>query len=291
MRVAIIIWAVSAVGHAQFLRPSLPGRQGPSVSSWSFSSSWVAGQDGNWHQETHEVNKQMFHHGPDIEQRVSHVDCHDGNCQQASSSMWRPGQAFLERMKGGAPVLLYHGRGCMGHMMERVAALKTLLTHRIQHHMWTPMRPPMDIKIMHPVAMGPMVIDDAQPGSTLGAEAVVPMPPTVPETQDLLVLAIGGMSIIAIAFSLVMLIRNCVCRKEARELPLEALGQPLEPAGQAELGLASSVSKALPVAGAFQAPPEEVAAKAYLQELYTRVTPKTDAEVAAVYLCSLYERA
>lgn len=148
----------------------------------------------------------------------------------------------------------------------------------------------MDIKIMRPVPVGPMVIDDAQPSSSLGAEAIVPMPPTVPETQDLMVLAIGGMSIIAIAFSLVMLIRNCVCRKEAAELPLEALGQALEPAAQAELGLSTVVTKVLPV-DVCHTLPEEVAAKAYLQELYTRLTPKTDAEVAAVYLHSLYERA
>lgn len=253
----------------------------------SFSSS-VMGSDGQFHSKTHKVITETSNDG--LEKKVSETLCKDGNCHQHVTFMGQV-PAFMSSMAPRMPrmpdlPMMPDMRQHMAVMMDRM--------QRMQHHMRPYMQnmqhymPPMQ-RIHFLAPRGQETVEVMVPMERIMTDAPVAMSAPLPRHasaggfSDVLLVGVCG-ALIAAAFAIVMFLRTVLGGKaQAREMPLQALGQPLAPEAQAEQGLAMGtqafVGAKLPL-------------RAYLQDLYNRAgAPRTEAELAVVLLGDIYKNA
>lgn len=256
----------------------------------SYSSS-VMGYDGQLHSKTHKIMTETS--GDGFEKTVSETLCKDGNCQKHISFVGRV-PALMSSM---APSNLYNGMPGMPDMGQHMAVMMDRMQHmhhHMKHHMHHYMKnmqhymPPMkEIHFLVPggketveVMMPMEVITDAP----VSVSAPAPLAQYSAGYSDLSMILLCLTPVIAVCCGIMMFLRNVLGGKaQAREMPLEALGQPLAPEAVAEEGLGMGCQAPVRAKGQLHA---------YLQDLYNRAgAPRTKAELAVVLLGDIYKNA
>lgn len=255
----------------------------------SYSSS-VMVSDGQLHEKTHKIMTETSEDG--VEKKVSETLCKDGNCQQHVTFMGRM-PALMSSM---APPYLYNNMPGMPDMGQRVAIMMDRMQHmhhHMKHHMHHYMKnmqhymPPM--KVIHVlVPRGKVSVEVMMPMEVI-TDAPVAVSAPAPEQHaggysDLSMILLCLAPLIAGCCGIMVFLRNVLVGKaQAREMPLQALGQPLAPEAVAEQGLGMGAQVSVGTKGPL---------RAYLQDLYNRAgAPRTEAELAVVLLGDVYKNA
>jgi len=221
------------------------------------------------HQATHQVKQETVHSGPWSEKRTSEVDCVDGNCQKSMSIMG-PGPAAFA-LGGLVPLSIHNHMPCMKAVWQRLADAQQQLPE---------MRPMLvRVKFLRPRAPPVAVITDE--------ELEASPPPTVDQSQALFLTSACIMAAVGVTFAAIMGCRlMCAGKAQARETPLQALGEPLFQDMPSEMFLATEVNPSSAVK------PSATPTQVYLKDFYARVAaPTTVAEVVTIYLGHLYKQA
>jgi len=314
MRAAAGVFAVLAascgvLGSGQFLGPRSVVQS--FSSSWSSSSSWVPGRDGQMHQQVREVHTETLRdHGLAVKRTESKLACRDGLCRE-TVSIARPGSITV--MSQGAPAA-----GSLGpQAMPMPANLPSRLRSVVQGILFgepsgvkflAPRPPPVaeaplpfeaPLRVEEAAASRP--VDKEEEASEVDEEA----PPTVAAAAPGLEDFVGPYPVAplaALAGTGTLLLGLLVAaaakwqQRSSREVPLRSLGEPLAPAQEAVS--APRRAHGPPPAVLAPAAPKEVEAQAegelvgaYLQGLYVRALRAAEAAAANQYMYRVYERA
>jgi len=276
----------------------------------TFSKISAMGSDGQMHTETHKVFTETSSDG--LQKRTTEVDCKDGDCSKSVSffghlpglfSSMAPTNIFKGMPRAGESMPEMQTTMGGGMQMEMPEKMKWLMhrmhhCHHMMHHMMNRFRggvddqkmPQMPVQHMslHFLAPTANVVQMQAPPFEAEEPAVVDAAPEVPVEFQV----IAGVGFVSFVVMFIALARMCLFGKaQARERPLEALGQPLAPEAQAELGLAQGVV----------VPPQSLAdfvkipatpTQSYLLNLYARAgKPTSEAELATVVLRDVYSAA
>eukprot|EP00930_Biecheleria_cincta_P053478 TRINITY_DN3899_c0_g1_i1.p1 TRINITY_DN3899_c0_g1~~TRINITY_DN3899_c0_g1_i1.p1 ORF type:complete len:291 (+),score=61.17 TRINITY_DN3899_c0_g1_i1:1156-2028(+) len=280
MRALCVLTLASSGALAQNLRASV---------FQSYSSS-VMGSDGQLHRKSRKVVTETSEDGR--EKTVSETLCKDGNCQQHVTFMGR----MPEFMSSMVPQTFYNGMPGMPDISQHMAVMMDRMQqmhHHAKHHMHHYM------KSMQHYMPAMQEVHFLAPRGKEGVEVMMPMgiitdAPVAVAAPALtrhaggysapLIILLCLMPLIAACCGIMVFLRKVLFGKaQAREMPLQALGQPLAPEAVAEEGLAmgtqASVGAKWPL-------------RAYLQDLYNRAgAPRTEAELAGVLLGEVYRNA
>ncbi|OLP97256.1 hypothetical protein AK812_SmicGene20433 [Symbiodinium microadriaticum] len=227
---------LATFGEAQLVF-MFPQRNGESAlreqqpAHMTFSKISAMGSDGQMHSETHKV------------------DCKDGDCSKSVSFFGHLPGMFSSM----APTNIFKGmpRTTQMELPEKMKFLMHRMhhhCHHMVHHMMIRFRGGADDQKMPQMPVQRMSLHFLAPTANIvqmqappveEAEEPVPVGETVPVEFQV----IAGLGFVSFVVIFIALARMCLFGKaQARERPLQALGQPLAPEAQAELGLAEGVA-------------------------------------------------
>uniref|UniRef100_A0A7S4QXV3 Uncharacterized protein n=1 Tax=Alexandrium monilatum TaxID=311494 RepID=A0A7S4QXV3_9DINO len=269
----VLVLAASSFAPAsgQFLKPTVVKSFS---SSWTSSSSWVPGHDGQMHQQVHEVRTETLRdHGMPVKHTESETACRDGLCQH-TMSVQKPGSIMVMTQQAS--------RRSWAESVQLPARLRAMMQGFSFPMVYVEeRRKPVNLKFLAP-----------HPPPVLVQPNDVGEGPRRSPATSLAALAGAGISLAAL---IAATIAKCQ-HGGSRELPLRTLGEPLAPAQEAaatkqrKRGKKSRRSApAAPEEGEAAADGPPVAA--YLQNVYSRAVIAADAAAAKTYMYRVYERA
>mmetsp|Transcript_30381 Transcript_30381/g.56967 ORF Transcript_30381/g.56967 Transcript_30381/m.56967 type:complete len:330 (-) Transcript_30381:99-1088(-) len=315
---ALALLRLAAFGDAQlvFMFPQHNGEDAPTRAQppahVTFSSVSALGQDGQMHTETHKVFTQTSDDG--LQKRISEVDCKDGDCSKSVSHFFKglPRGAFASMSM--APSSLFNKMPDLPRM-PRMGMDMPAMHAKMQAMMDSMPAPEMNmgmseklqammsrIRNMHQgmrQQMPSKTIIRIMPLHLTNSHFLAPRPPSEAAVEDptvdgdgelLTMVVFLGTVVLGIVTALAyLIIKSCVGKAPARERRLQALGQPLVPEDQAELGMTTGVAvrRQAPKATAQPTPTQM-----YLLDVYARAGKPADAaEMATVVLHNVYAKA
>lgn len=295
MHQSLVLLALTMTSaQAQDLVFLLPLSNDAPSSVMSFSSSSVMGSDGQLHTETHKVTTETSMDG----KRVSQVDCKDGDCAESMSIMssmmpsmaslrgriGMPGMPCMKGLMQGIPESM-PGMERMKGMMSRMEGMR----HHMMHREW----PMQSLPFLAPRRRDIVIMTDEVPEAPELAVAAPPPTETIGAFEAAL-LGMAGVALLGMTLSAFLIIRSCCFGKvQARDRPLQELGEPLAPEDQAELGVVRGVV-VHPQATGVRLPAKTAATGAtqsYLLDVYARAAKQSSAKLAASLLSNIYEAA
>lgn len=243
------------------------------------SSSWVAGKDGQMHQQLHQEQHVEVRDGSAVQLKHSETDCRDGLCQQTVQVAQPMGQWMPPCLRGMIARVRH------GHMFARALPLRVVRAAPLEEVRAMPAGPVRVGLVAAPAAMAPAMDNPKYRSSAENLKFIV---------------AGGAVAVIAGAAVIAALLKcHLLGAASAREQPMRALGQPLAPAQEAVSGTwrawleEAKRSEALDAAAEPSAPsdPEAEAVKAYMCSMYGQAAARSDAQVLKAYLSRVYARA